>query len=268
MRMSDFAQFCGVTKNTLILYEKIGLLVPENRAANGYRYYSINQFLTLIIISVLKAAGLTLKEIKNYIDTFNNDSFVAFLTERHRVLEKELESIRHMKNMLENTISVTERAISDISSEPVVEEHNEQYMLVINFEQDENRKERMYKIGKHYKYCIDNGLSKSLISGFIKYKATVESGNHDNEDGYFCEIDHIPESSTLFIKPKGKYAVLYHQGPYESIGLTYERLLEFIHKEGLAIIGNSYDYEMFGYLSTNDQEKFIVKVAIEVASTL
>ena len=264
LRISDFARFCGVTKNTLILYEKMGLLVPENRTENGYRYYAVNQLFSLIIISVLKAAGMTLKEIKKYIDTFENDSFISLLSERKRMLEKELAHISHMKDMLENTISITERSISEIRPDPVLEEHEEQYMLVVHFSPEESRKERMFKTGNHYKYCLDKGLSKSLLSGFIQSKAAIESGCYNNDEGYFCEIDSVVRNKMLYIKPKGKYAVLYHQGTYDTINATYERLLDYIRSEGLTIIGNAYDYELLGYLSTKDQEKFIVKVAIEV----
>ena len=44
----EFAETCCVTKHTLFHYDNIGILKPEAVAKNGYRYYSINQFLTLL----------------------------------------------------------------------------------------------------------------------------------------------------------------------------------------------------------------------------
>ncbi len=39
----EFADLCGVQKQTLFHYDDIGLLKPEYRCKNNYRYYSIQQ---------------------------------------------------------------------------------------------------------------------------------------------------------------------------------------------------------------------------------
>lgn len=265
LKIGDFAQFCGVTKNTLIHYENMGLIKPEVRTESGYRLYAMNQFFALNVISVLKAAGSPLNEIKNFMENFNNDRFITLLTEKHKALEKELADIKHMKDLLKKTISLTEKAAHEISADPVIEERNEQYLLVVDLDREESQKEQMHKIGKHFKYCIGKRLSKSLISGFIKSKATIKSRDFTYDDSYFCEISHITKSKKLFVKPKGRYAVLYHQGTYDTISLTYEKLLDFIRKENLSIIGNAYNFEIFGYLSTNDQDKFVIKVEVEIS---
>jgi len=264
LKSSDFAQFCGVTKNTLFHYEKMGLLEPEIRTKNGYRYYTLNQVFTTGIISVLKAAGSPLKEIKTYIDNFDNNNYITLLSDRHRILEKELAGIKHMKDVLENTISITERAVNEISIEPAIEEHEEQYLLIENLSTEENLKEQMYKVARHYKYCLDEGFSKSLIIGFIKSKATIESGRFDDADSCFCEVDSDFKGEMLYIKPKGRYVALYHQGSYATLSQTYEKLLDYVRKENLTVAGNAYDYELVGYLSIKDKEKFLIKVVIEI----
>jgi len=44
MTAAEFAAFCGVTKDTLLWYDKQGILKPAAKGANGYRYYSFRQF--------------------------------------------------------------------------------------------------------------------------------------------------------------------------------------------------------------------------------
>ena len=39
----QFAQVCGVNKQTLLYYEKLGLFAPCRRLENGCRYYSLDQ---------------------------------------------------------------------------------------------------------------------------------------------------------------------------------------------------------------------------------
>ena len=264
LRISDFAKLCGVTKDTLFHYERIGLLKPEMIMENGYRYYSVKQFFTFDIIAILKETGTSLLDIKSYIENLDTDNFISLLTEKYRVLEEEHIKIKHMKNVLMNTINLTTRAIREICTEPVVEYQDEQYLLVIDFDPDEVEKVRMGRINKHYRYCLDKGLSETLTSGFINNKSSIENRRFINADSYFCEISHKSKNEMFFIKPKGNYALLDHQGYYDTIPETFDKLFAYIEKEKLSVIGNAYIFEILSFLSAKDPDKYILKIAIGV----
>ncbi|EGT4207022.1 MerR family DNA-binding transcriptional regulator, partial [Clostridioides difficile] len=40
----EFAKLCGISKQTLIFYDKIGIFSPEYKDKNNYRYYSVYQY--------------------------------------------------------------------------------------------------------------------------------------------------------------------------------------------------------------------------------
>ena len=61
IRVSEMAALHGVSRQTLILYDRNGLLKPEHVGANGYRYYSIDQVPRLRLICLLKEMGVPLK---------------------------------------------------------------------------------------------------------------------------------------------------------------------------------------------------------------
>ena len=56
-RISEFAALCGLSRDTLLHYDHIGLLKPAFVAPSGYRYYTLSQFTTVDLIEVLKASG-------------------------------------------------------------------------------------------------------------------------------------------------------------------------------------------------------------------
>ncbi len=60
-RISELAEQVGLSRATLIYYEKIGL-IKGRRQANGYRIYSDRDVQRLHLIQQLQAGGLTLKE--------------------------------------------------------------------------------------------------------------------------------------------------------------------------------------------------------------
>ncbi|MGF1757150.1 MerR family transcriptional regulator [Photobacterium sagamiensis] len=66
-RISEFAKQLGVSRTTLLYYEKLGL-VKGQRLSNGYRVYSENDIQRLRLLQQLQAGGLTLKECKACLD--------------------------------------------------------------------------------------------------------------------------------------------------------------------------------------------------------
>lgn len=63
LTIGELARASGVTVKTIRHYEKIGLLLPAERGANGYRYYDESQAYQLRFIRRTQRLGLTLGEI-------------------------------------------------------------------------------------------------------------------------------------------------------------------------------------------------------------
>ncbi|MGI9274069.1 MAG: MerR family transcriptional regulator [Endozoicomonas sp.] len=62
-RISQLADLAGLSRSTLLYYEKLGL-IQSRRSANGYRYYGQADLQRLNLIQQLQAGGLTLQECK------------------------------------------------------------------------------------------------------------------------------------------------------------------------------------------------------------
>ncbi|MCW8886068.1 MAG: MerR family transcriptional regulator [Motiliproteus sp.] len=66
-RISELAELVGLSRTSLLYYEKLGL-IEAKRLGNGYRNYSDQDAQRLRIIQQLQAGGLTLKECKACLD--------------------------------------------------------------------------------------------------------------------------------------------------------------------------------------------------------
>ena len=80
----EFASLCGVNKKTLFHYDNIKLFMPEKVLENGYRYYSNSQIEIFNVISALKEIGMSLSEIKTFIDNRTPDMLIALFEEQKR----------------------------------------------------------------------------------------------------------------------------------------------------------------------------------------
>jgi DNA-binding transcriptional MerR regulator len=62
--ISKIARACGLSRSTLLYYDRVGLLKPSGRTGAGYRYYTDADQKRLERIGGFREAGLTLKEIR------------------------------------------------------------------------------------------------------------------------------------------------------------------------------------------------------------
>ena len=64
----ELAAIFNISKQSLLYYDKVNLLSPDFVSKNGYRNYSIQQFLDLEIIVNLRALDISIANIKKYLE--------------------------------------------------------------------------------------------------------------------------------------------------------------------------------------------------------
>ena len=62
------AESFGLSRTTLLYYDRIGLLHPEMRSRTGYRLYGDESVSRLRLICIYRSAGLTLREIGDLLE--------------------------------------------------------------------------------------------------------------------------------------------------------------------------------------------------------
>lgn len=110
--MGGFARICGVDKQTLIYYDKIGLFKPSHVDEKGFRFYDYHQYDLFLTLQVLKALNLPLDEIRDYLDHRNYGNFVALFQECLRRVEHEIKHFNGLKSMITLKLDVVETGMS------------------------------------------------------------------------------------------------------------------------------------------------------------
>ncbi len=70
--ISEIATKTGLSTDTIRFYEKKGLIQPNFRASNQYRYYAEEALKRLIFIKRCRTLGMSLKEIEHLIKLEQN----------------------------------------------------------------------------------------------------------------------------------------------------------------------------------------------------
>ena len=107
LTISDAARASGVSVHALRYYERVGLLDPIDRAANGHRRYAEEDLARIQFLTKLRSTGMPIRAIREYAELMRegDDSHEARLAllESHRtavrarlaVTERNLELIDH-----------------------------------------------------------------------------------------------------------------------------------------------------------------------------
>lgn len=73
-RIGQLAREFGLSRSTLLYYDRIGLLSPETRSAAGYRLYAPADRRRLEAICAYRQAGLTLEDIRGLLAAADDGS--------------------------------------------------------------------------------------------------------------------------------------------------------------------------------------------------
>ncbi len=101
--VKDLSKLTGVTVQTLHHYDRIHLLKPSVRLANGYRVYSEKDLLQLQQIIALKFFGFELSQIKELMT--NNAGAIDHFAAQAGLLEKKAHQLLEASNTLKQLVS-------------------------------------------------------------------------------------------------------------------------------------------------------------------
>lgn len=104
--VGEIAKIIGVAPSTLRYYDKEGLLPFVERSGSGIRIFDEQDMNTLSIIHCLKQSGLSIKEIKSFIDMVQQgdktiDERLELFEKRRKSLEKQIEEMQKSLKILD-----------------------------------------------------------------------------------------------------------------------------------------------------------------------
>lgn len=104
--VGEVAKILNIAPSALRYYDKEGLLPFVERSSGGIRVFKEEDFNWLFIIECLKKSGLSVKDIKSYIDmTLKGDETI---NERLELFQNQKQKVLNQMKELENTLSTLE----------------------------------------------------------------------------------------------------------------------------------------------------------------
>ena len=267
---SRFAQLCGTNKRTLFHYDAIGLLPPGKVDAKGYRYYTEAQYGLFQIIIALKEMGMSLAEIKSFIDQRDPQRFHALLGEQKQRVEEQISQLIRVRQMIDTKLALLHEASEippDRFEDPFLEEHPEEY-FILSARVDSDAHDRFtHALYEHLGYCERRHFQEGYPFGAM-ISSTALKMNKFNEYAYFfTKVLQPADDPHLFCRPAGRYACLYLRGNYREPEQAYRRLLRFFEEQGLEMGDYSYKEGVIDETAELRLDRFVTKLLIPIRET-
>lgn len=230
---------CGVEKSTLIYYDKIGFFSPDTQGENGYRYYSLPQIPELEAIVTLSKMGMSLKEIQNYMNHRSPRELINVLDSMSdKITEKIIDLLRE-KQLIDAKRSTTEEGMLNPLNEIFIKDMPEEYYMVAPYAEGVDAKSWYTAEALHSLNMKKRGIMGAYTVGSI-WK-TYDSGELSDSIPEFLQIRVLQKENPdeVFIKPAGKYMMLYTEGGYSASFEGHKKMLEYAQNN---------HYEMDKYL--------------------
>ena len=111
--ITQLAKKFGISRATILYYEKKGLLKPRSRSENGYRWYGNDEAKTLETILAYRSFGLSVEKLSDLIKRKDEVVQERILRDQFNALEREIITLRQQQN-----------AIVQLLKQPILMENN------------------------------------------------------------------------------------------------------------------------------------------------
>lgn len=258
----EFSRLTGIKRENLRFYDRIGLLSPETRGKNNYRYYSRHQLNTAYLISSLRFIGMGIEDIKQYALTRTPENSLALFAQQDARIQAEIERLQETRLIMKLHTDMVTEALAHEGEALFLQENDQEPIFLCppippHLEGDEAE---MFS----YEYADAHGVNLGYPLGTKLTQTHPDSESFDSVLQYYFKA---AERGNAW-KPAGLYAVAYGRyDPWHSEPL-YLRLLQFIWEQGLHICGAAFEEYPLSDISVQATECCCIRVEVPVRRTI
>lgn len=233
--IGQFSRITGLPVKTIRLYHEEGLLVPARvDPATGYRGFDARNVEQARRIRRLRELSFPLAEIRAILEAAAGDDgdLVAFLERRRSALEAQAKALNLALTSLDDLLR-REREAKDLlkreGTDPSERTVEPVRIATVRW------KGRYEETGRHLGRVARTAGRHVRGAPFNLYwDGEFKEQEADIESGF--PVADMSGRGDVVVRtlPGGPCAVVLHRGPYEFLGRSYQRLLEYVQERGFA----------------------------------
>lgn len=262
----QLAALHNITKQTVLFYDKNGLLPPAFVKENGYRYYSTSQYLTLSLILSLRKMNLSLAEIRTYLSNRSPAHFRQLLQDKKAECDRIIEETMRLKASL--TVSIN--ALNEIDSLPIdtiicTEEAELPLFVSQPLTLTTPLSERLSILSAHTHSASCPNHFRPFDTGWIISGEDFFNGQFKHTIAYYLPLSQAESDLQNMLRPQGMYLTINFRGAYYlRIDAVLEQLRSYMLEHQLKPIDNVFLLPLKDYRQTKDTGDYLNQLTFRV----
>lgn len=275
----ELAAMFDISRQSLLYYDKIKLLSPDFIAENGYRHYSITQYLDLEIIVNLRKLDLSIKDIRCYLQNRGEATLSELLNKR----EKECRTVIQKNERICRSISAIRQKFEqhlDPASETFILKQEEERLTQIAYVDDlGNNKERVLLFARashkniHNRSILEKNpgwiirtqdfLAEKVSTGSVGFFSVLSDKLRQlqKQKGFLKHHDHLQ----LTPLPAGLYCeATFHGTFYSNAKKLSHDLKNFLRQNALTPADHIYIQPITNHWLTKNPQEYVTRLFLQV----
>ncbi|MDR2006955.1 MAG: MerR family transcriptional regulator [Acidaminococcales bacterium] len=219
LSIGEMAKLHGISRQTLIYYDNIGLFRPVRTTENGYRFYDKQQIPYLREIRFLKSLGINLKDIHLHFNERSPQNELCLLENQRQHILRQISRLNTMCQYLTQRVDIYKEAISaKCPSEPFLRAIEARQAVFGEYIRPINKKNLHTTLMNVWKRLFEKKMTPLCGFGSIIKKEAAESGDFLEGAGSCVFVPVWEEGGKDIIEiPAGEYLCMYKYGmPYDT----------------------------------------------------
>lgn len=261
--IGEVSKLFRIQSSALRYYCELGLLLPHIDASTGYRYFSTSQFERLNTIKYLQALGLSLQEIRHFLDHRNVTYLIEQLEVQKQITQEKIIELQQIEQKIDTRLMQMKDALEKQHVGVISERFFEQRKLVVLRQPIPKGADLELSIR-----LLENSseLQSAVFLGKIGMSIAQKNILLKTFDEYasiflFVENDVVKQSIEEVL-PAGHYVTLRFHGTHSDASIYYEQLISYMVRNQYKIIGDSVEITFVDYGLSNNTNEFITEIQI------
>ena len=237
----EFSRLTGISRDNLRFYDRIGLLCPEQRGENNYRYYARSQLNSAYLISSLRLLEVGLEDIRRYSAGRTPERMLDFFAQQEERIQAEIARLRETSEIMKLRASLAQEALAHAEGAYLLEERPRERIFLCPPAPDGLSGEESEIFA--YEYAAGKGVHLGHPAGVL-----ITGGRRGNA-----------------WKPAGRYAVAYGRSIPDDFERAWAGLHAFLASRSLRPTGSAYGELLLDELSVQDTGDYFGRLEVPVA---
>lgn len=264
LSISEFAALMGTSRQTLIYYDRIGLLPPARVDPHtGYRRYDRRQIGVLSLIQTLSGLGVPLAEIRHELAGVSPGRMEAVLRRQRQVLRAEREKLRRREAMIGLRLAqIAESRAAREGTAALVRETEPVPLFVSGPVHCPKSAVPDRLVVDFYAAADRQGLPMGYPMGYLVSAADIAAGRAVMASRLAFHLGSA-DGANRFL-PAGLRLVAWERSECGGTPAAYARLLAEASRRGLRPAGGAFEEYLLDETTCARPQDFLVRLALPV----